>query len=541
MEVALWFGSVLTGFHMYMSSIGYGYSRADVMNIAAEYLSSMNRHEPFKPLTDKWFYNFLKRWPEWKPVRTLPKPSGLEMIRARSSNPEIIAKYYAELSVILEKYNLIDRPECIYNVDEKGINSEHKPPNVVGGQSSKPQALISPKGTTTVTSAGNANGMSIPPYFVFKGARFLPELLTNSVTGSADTVSATGWSNSQIFKEYLDHFLRFSQGQGTKLILFDGHRSHVNPDTIAWAQRHDTVLFVLPPHTSWILQPLDVACFGPFSRQYHFEAKIFMSQHPGQVISRYNVAEIVSRAYCVGLSPSNLKSAFQKCGIYPFNPSAYDSDKIGSHALFSTENEVHVHVPDTCPDTLGQEQETLVEKFLNKKIINAEKVRCTFVPLRKKKTLSSVIAGKAVTEESVVQDITSHISQQKPMKNSNPKHLSKGEKTQNNGKGKGKAKKGGKTFVPPFKEITTAGPSGVNQPDTLSDMEDDHVDESDCCCICKSYNPPQKKNLDHIVIVNWGQYTNCSHWTHLSFCAPVRVLRRHSIFLCPHCDVTNEQ
>ena len=308
---------------MYMSSIGYGYSRADVMNIAGEYLSSMNRHEPSKPMSDKWFYNFLKRWPELSVI----KPSGLEMIRARSSNPETIGKYYAELSTILEKYNLTGRPECIYNVDEKGINSEHKPPNVVGGCNTKPQALISPKGTTTVIAAGNANGMSIPPYFVFKGARFLPDLLRNSVTGSDGTVSATGWSNSQIFKEYLDHFLTYCQGQGTKLILFDGHKSHVNPDTIAWAKSHDIILFVLPPHTSWILQPLDVACFGPFSRHYHSEAKKFMSDHPGQVISRYNVAEIACKAYSVGLCPRNLRSAFQKCGIYPFDPNAYDSDK----------------------------------------------------------------------------------------------------------------------------------------------------------------------------------------------------------------------
>ena len=160
---------------MYMSSIGYGYSRGDVMSIAGEYLSSMDRREPSRPLSDKWFYNFMKRWPEL----SVKKPSGLEMVRAKCTNPNIIAKYYVELRSILEKYELVDKPECIYNVDEKGINSEHKPPNIVGGSNSKPQALISPKGTTTVIAAGNANGMSIPPYFVFKGARFLPELLTN--------------------------------------------------------------------------------------------------------------------------------------------------------------------------------------------------------------------------------------------------------------------------------------------------------------------------------------------------------------------------
>ena len=49
-----------------------------------------------------------------------------------------------------------------------------------------------PKGTTNVIAAGNANGMSISPYFVFKGATYLPDLLKNVVAGSAGTVSATG-------------------------------------------------------------------------------------------------------------------------------------------------------------------------------------------------------------------------------------------------------------------------------------------------------------------------------------------------------------
>ena len=124
-----------------------------------------------------------------------------------------------------------------------------------------------------------------------------------------------------------------------------------------------------------------------------------MSQHPGQVISRYNVAEIASKAYSIGLSPSNLKSAFQKCGIYPFDPTAYDSDKIGSNALF---NAVHdIVTPDPCPDSLNQEEENPVGQFLTTKAINAEKVRCSFVPPKKRKTLSSVISGKAVTEDSV--------------------------------------------------------------------------------------------------------------------------------------------
>ena len=185
----------------------------------------------------------------------------------------------------------------IYSVDEKGINAEHKPLSVVGGFDSMPQALTSPRLTVTVIACGNANGMATSPFFVFKGACMLPDLLQNTCTGADGTVSLSGWSNSRIFKQYLLHFEKYCQGQRTKLILFDGHKSHINPDTIAWAKRNDIVLFVLPPHTSWVLLPLDVACFRSFSRCYNAEAKKYMATHPGQVITRYNIAEIASKAY----------------------------------------------------------------------------------------------------------------------------------------------------------------------------------------------------------------------------------------------------
>ena len=52
----------------------------------------------------------------------------------------------------------------------------------------------------------------------------LPDLLQNTCTGADGIVSPSGWLNSRIFKQYLLHFEKYCQGQGTKLILFDGHK-----------------------------------------------------------------------------------------------------------------------------------------------------------------------------------------------------------------------------------------------------------------------------------------------------------------------------
>ena len=502
----------------YMSSIGYGYSRSEVMSLASEYLVSMGRREPGKPMSDKWFYNFLKRWPELK----LVKPSSLEMVRAKNTTPEVINKYFSELENILDKYCLRDKPECIYNVDEKGINAEHKPPSVVGGFDSKPQALTSPRLTVTVIACGNANGMAIPPFFVFKGARMLPDLLQNTCTGAAGTVSPSGWSNSRIFKQYLLHFEKYCQGQGTKLILFDGHKSHINPDTIAWAKRNDIVLFVLPPHTSWVLQPLDVACFRSFSRCYNAEAKKYMTNHPGQVITRYNIAEIASNAYGISLSSPNLKSAFRKCGIHPFDPSAYAADKCGAHIIFQEDAETLNATPPQTDPTV-----TAKNSFFQEKSITASSVRAQFVPPKQRQTLSRVVGGKPITEDHVSHDINAHLAKQK--------------KVPAPGKGK-------KSFVPPFKgvplDVQVPSTSGISKthvsPEEVSDESDSEMHESEKCCVCGKFYPPERSNLSFIAIVNWGKCSECSHWTHLAFCTKIRSVRRHSIFLCPHCDVNNE-
>ena len=50
--------------------------------------------------------------------------------------------------------------------------------------------------------------------------------------------------------------------------------------------------------------------------------------NPYSNITRYNVAELSSIAYEHALSPQNLRSDFRRTGIYPFVPSAIDSEKL---------------------------------------------------------------------------------------------------------------------------------------------------------------------------------------------------------------------
>ena len=91
--------------------------------------------------------------------------------------------------------------------------------------------------------------------------------MNGACTGAKGTMSDSGWSNSNIFKKYLEeHFLPMVAPPSLEdpiLLIYDGHASHKNPETIHWARENGIILFVLPAHSSHLLQKLDVAVFGP--------------------------------------------------------------------------------------------------------------------------------------------------------------------------------------------------------------------------------------------------------------------------------------
>lgn len=82
------------------------------------------------------------------------KPRGLVLQPCLVLN---VLDTFDELETILTKYNVKDKPHCIYNIDEKGLSAEHTPPKVYGDSDAQPPAATAvPDNTTTIISAGNA-------------------------------------------------------------------------------------------------------------------------------------------------------------------------------------------------------------------------------------------------------------------------------------------------------------------------------------------------------------------------------------------------
>ena len=517
-----------------MASLGYGYTRTEVVDIATDYAVISGKRERNNPFTLRWYEGFMSRWPELK----LVKPRALELQRAKAGNKETVSSYFTELNEILTKYDLKDKPHLIFNVDEKGVQQNHTPPSVVAGKDACAQAVTSQKSsTTTIIGCGSASGVAIPPYFVFAGARMRQELLAGKSAGADGTVSESGWSNSVIFRDYLEHhFLKHVPGRGEDpvLLILDGHKSHVSVGLTDWAREHNIILFVLPAHTSHFLQPLDVGCYGPFHKIYNSECHKQMRK-AASVITRYNICEIASKVYSLALSPENLRSAFKRAGIFPLDQTVIQEEYLQPSAVFEEKQdengETEAERCDASEENNESEKEISAEKFLSAKVDAVKKVKSE-VKQKERRTMSKVTSGHCITEERVINKMRQHEETQNGNRSAEKKR--KATKTQKSPAKPKRARKGKKSAIIDSQE---PGPSRINlTQDSTEDSEDSvRIDDADKCCVCGLFTPKEVRDCVSLIFTSWVQCDRCPHWVHLRFCTKERVIRKGDSFYCTHC------
>ena len=103
-----------------------------------------------------------------------------------------------------------------------------------------------------------ADGTKIPPALIYKGTSgdlqdtWLDDLKEREYAWF--TSSANGWSSNALGLAYLtqvfDPATRAKAGRGRRLLIVDGHSSHVNMEFIRTCDRLKILLLILPPHST---------------------------------------------------------------------------------------------------------------------------------------------------------------------------------------------------------------------------------------------------------------------------------------------------
>lgn len=131
------------------------------------------------------------------------------------------------------------------------------------------------------------------------------------------------WASKNLGLEWLkrvfDPLTRDKAAGRQRLLIADGHGSHIRADFIAYCMENQIDLLIMPAHCSHILQPLDLGIFSAFER-YHSCETHAISRLSSQRIPRSEWIELLSRAREKAISKENILSGWRAAGLWPALP-----------------------------------------------------------------------------------------------------------------------------------------------------------------------------------------------------------------------------
>ena len=308
----------LVNFLFGCSRIGYPRTRKEVLALVQDRL---RRKGYTHTITNGWWQRFRERNAERLSLRTA---APLSKPRAQATDRDTFDRYYELLENTMKENGLLSKPLQIFNCDESGMPLASKLPKVIAKKEEKnPQYVTADtKAQITVMMCVNAAGGWIPPMVIFDRKKLPKAYTVGEVPNTYYGLSPKGWMDSHLFHDWFsNHFLEYCGSQRPVLLLMDGASSHYSPDMIRTAAKEQVILFVLPPHTTHLSQPLDKGVFAAVKTKWREVCHTFLMENPGRVITRYDFSALFCQAFDASLTIRTIKSGFQVTGVYPLNKS----------------------------------------------------------------------------------------------------------------------------------------------------------------------------------------------------------------------------
>ncbi|KAI1683104.1 Pogo transposable element [Pyrenophora tritici-repentis] len=245
-----------------------------------------------KEVSETWVSRFLRRHPSELISRYT---SGMDRKRHKADSGAKYKLYFELLHAKMMEYGV--QPTQIYNMDEKGFQ--------IGclGRSKRvfDKVLYDQKGVRACLQDGNTQWITVLACVCADGTALSPSLIFQSDAGTlqaswVDAIDAekhsvfvasspTGWTNNDIGLAWLKQvFIRETRRSGVngyRLLILDGHGSHVTMDFINFCNDNKILLAVFSSHATHTLQPLDVSLFKPLSDAYSNELAKYLQDSQG--------------------------------------------------------------------------------------------------------------------------------------------------------------------------------------------------------------------------------------------------------------------
>ena len=268
-----------------------------------------------------WVPRFIKRHPHLAVVIG----RRIDSVRMDGATKPVLEAWFNAYESIVQGYKILE--ENTYNMDESGFSIGTMESTRIVIDSSlrtKHQAHPGRQEWVSMVECICGDGTAITPFGIFKGKNVLenwiPSKVLNEWFFSANT---KGWTSNlhglEWLKRVFEPATRMKADGQYRLLVCDGHDSHISGSFIAHCLQNRIILLILPPHTSHLLQPLDVSIFGPLKKRLT-AALSHLNQAQLVRIQKFEWMEAYIQARSEVFDHFHIESAWRGSGMIPFNP-----------------------------------------------------------------------------------------------------------------------------------------------------------------------------------------------------------------------------
>lgn len=243
--------------------------------------------------------------------------------------------------------------ESIQNLEEI-IKSKNIPPELmINGDETQVRTLTSRRKVASRNGTGQpvteehpedehvtllllvtASGHHFKPLLIFP-LKTVPPLDKRIIAAFRITGSDNGWIDKKIMQNYVENIFleeleeyrkNLKMGDQWAILILDNHSSRNSLTNCVLFEAHKLVIFFLPPHSSAVMQPLDL---GPNLRIKRVFSNLYIPNAKEDRPARRNSKLIaLLRAISEGCCANIILSGWEKAGLYPINPATVLGSKM---------------------------------------------------------------------------------------------------------------------------------------------------------------------------------------------------------------------
>ncbi|XP_030750907.1 uncharacterized protein LOC115878524 [Sitophilus oryzae] len=315
-----------------------------------------------------WCLNFLSRHKNRLSQRACQNIKG---VRAQNTEQQFL-EYFENLTNSL---NGIPK-ENILNYDETNLSDDPGSKKCIFRRGIKyPERLMnSTKSCISVMFAITGGGEVLPPYVVYKAERLYDQWTIGGPKKARYNRSKSGWFDGFTFQDWFyTMVLPWSKSKkGSKAIIGDNLSSHLDHNIIVECQRNDIKFVFLPPNSTHLTQPLDVAYYGPMKRVWRDILQKYKLKNPRETsLNKVSFPPLLKSLVerLENTNKTNIESAFRATGIIPLNPhevlKRLPGSRTNEHIIGKTVNETLIaYLEEIRAPTAGTSNERKRKKML---------------------------------------------------------------------------------------------------------------------------------------------------------------------------------